>query len=79
MSDYHERKAQRRVHYELHVKGRKLVPCGTCNGSGHYDHNGSPPCSSCGGSGRVRETLFDHLNMSNPGERRNGVLPKPKS
>jgi alkylated DNA repair dioxygenase AlkB len=26
--------------------------CYACNGSGHYDHNGSPPCGACGGTGR---------------------------
>ncbi|QIG65911.1 putative anti-TRAP protein [Ochrobactrum phage vB_OspM_OC] len=25
--------------------------CIACNGSGHYDHNGSPKCDSCEGSG----------------------------
>lgn len=27
-------------------------PCLACNGSGHYDHNGSPVCSSCHGTGK---------------------------
>jgi DnaJ-class molecular chaperone len=25
--------------------------CVACNGSGVYDHNGSPPCGSCNGTG----------------------------
>jgi DnaJ-class molecular chaperone len=30
--------------------------CLACNGSGHYDHNGSPVCTSCHGSGKRRNT-----------------------
>jgi len=30
--------------------------CIACNGSGHYDHNGSPPCGSCEGTGYVVKT-----------------------
>ena len=26
--------------------------CIACNGSGYYDHNGSPKCSSCNGTGK---------------------------
>lgn len=26
--------------------------CSACNGSGRYDHNGSPKCSSCNGTGK---------------------------
>jgi hypothetical protein len=56
MTDYHTRKAQRvEEHARLH--GVKMVICGACNGSGHYDHIGSPPCGSCGGIGRVRGPL----------------------
>lgn len=25
--------------------------CLSCNGSGYYDHNGSPPCGACNGKG----------------------------
>jgi hypothetical protein len=70
-----ERKAKRRVHYELFVKGRKLVDCGACYGSGRYDHNGAPACSQCGGTGKVRETPFDLLLRPRPGSR-NGYFPK---
>lgn len=28
------------------------VACIACNGSGHYDHNGSPACDSCNGTGK---------------------------
>ena len=28
------------------------VKCIACNGSGHYDHNGSPPCGACDGTGK---------------------------
>lgn len=26
--------------------------CGCCNGSGYYDHNGSPECGNCEGTGQ---------------------------
>lgn len=29
-------------------------PCTACNGSGHYDHDGSPTCTSCAGTGKQR-------------------------
>jgi len=29
----------------------KSKSCIACNGSGRYDHNGSPPCGACGGTG----------------------------
>lgn len=50
-----ERKAERREQYQRE-HGRKLVPCMACNGSGRYDHNGSPPCGACNGTGKIRET-----------------------
>lgn len=28
------------------------VACLACNGSGHYDHNGSPACGACNGTGK---------------------------
>lgn len=52
---YADRKAARRVHFERFQKGRKMVVCCACNGSGYYDHHGSPRCGSCGGTGKVRE------------------------
>ena len=51
---FHERKQARREYYENYVKGWKLRPCSACNGSGKYDHNGSPDCGSCDGSGKER-------------------------
>jgi len=51
---YQERKEQRtRRYWQQH--GKKLVRCSACNGSGYYDHNGSPLCASCNGTGRERE------------------------
>jgi hypothetical protein len=38
---YKWRKEQRRKNYEL-LHGKKMVLCVACNGSGRYDHNGSP-------------------------------------
>lgn len=29
----------------------KKVRCLACNGTGYYDHNGSPKCSACNGTG----------------------------
>ena len=51
---YAERKEARRIHFEQNVKGWKLRPCLACNGSGHYDHNGSPKCGACNGTGKGR-------------------------
>lgn len=38
--------------------------CYACNGSGRYDHNGSPPCASCNGTGR-RTTEVEKLLLEN--------------
>ena len=54
MSDFHKRKQERKDYYEKNIKGWKLRDCIACNGSGFYDHNGSPPCSSCNGTGKER-------------------------
>ena len=51
---YAERKEARRIHFEQNVKGWKLRPCIACNGSGRYDHNGSPRCGGCNGTGKER-------------------------
>lgn len=49
-----ERKARRKEHYQRYVHGWKQVPCGACNGTGYYDHDGSPPCGCCDGTGKDR-------------------------
>jgi len=49
-----ERKKERIEYYKEHVYKWKLRSCTACNGSGHYDHNGSPPCGSCNGTGKER-------------------------
>jgi DnaJ-class molecular chaperone len=54
MTSWAERKEQRRDYYRRYVLGWKLVTCTACNGSGRYDHNGSPPCGSCDGTGKER-------------------------
>lgn len=56
MSDgsFHERKAVRTEHFWRYSYGWRQRACGACNGSGRYDHNGSPPCGACGGSGPER-------------------------
>lgn len=54
MSDFHERKAQRKEAYYKWEFGWVLQGCTACNGSGRYDHNGSPPCGCCDGTGKER-------------------------
>jgi DnaJ-class molecular chaperone len=49
---FHERKAERTAYYETYIKGWKQRKCTACNGSGYYDHNGSPPCGACNGTGK---------------------------
>lgn len=57
--DYHERKKARTEHYKTNVEGWRLVTCVACNGSGRYDHNGSPDCGSCEGTGKVKRSPKD--------------------
>lgn len=52
--NFHERKAKRKAYFDKY-SGKKLVTCIACNGSGRYDHNGSPHCGACQGAGKVRE------------------------
>ena len=58
---YYSRKMARKEHYENHVKGWKLRACGACNGSGYYDHNGSPKCEGCEPPGSGVERYKDHI------------------
>lgn len=37
--------------YEKMHKPKKKVICTACNGSGHYDNDGSPKCGCCNGKG----------------------------
>ena len=52
--DFQERKKKRKAHFETKVKGWKEQPCTACNGSGHYDSNGSPKCGACNGTGKEK-------------------------
>jgi len=52
--DYLERKEKRIENYKLYIEGWKLRDCSACNGSGKYDHNGSPDCGACSGTGKER-------------------------
>lgn len=57
MSDYQQRKADRRDYYLRHVHGWKLRPCSACSGSGYYDGgppDRSTPCGACEGTGKER-------------------------
>ena len=49
---FKSRKEERKEHFEKYIKGRKQGKCLACNGSGYYDHNGSPKCGSCDGTGK---------------------------
>ena len=51
---YLGRKAWRTDYFWKYTFGWKERPCSACNGSGYYDHNGSPPCGSCNGSQREK-------------------------
>ena len=33
------------------------MQCVDCNGSGYYDHNGSPPCGACDGTGEEPDII----------------------
>ncbi len=54
MQTFKERKALRADYYNRFVHGWKLRNCTACNGSGHYDSNGSPRCGCCDGTGKER-------------------------
>ena len=51
---FRARKADRTAYFWKFMYGWKLRGCSACNGSGYYDHNGSPPCGACEGSGKER-------------------------
>lgn len=54
MSDFKERKKQRKEYYEKFVKGWKERKCVACNGSGIYDSYKSPACGACEGTGKEK-------------------------
>ena len=62
-SGYQRRKEGRREHYRRFVEGWKLVKCTACNGSGYYDHNGSPLCGGCDGTGKDRISPDEYRRM----------------
>lgn len=66
--NFRERKQKRTENYEKNIKGWKLRPCTACNGTGYYDHNGSPKCGACRGTGleRYRPGLIEKLQKLNP-------------
>ena len=61
--DFKERKQKRKEHFEKNIKGWKQRPCTACNGSGYYDHNGSPKCGSCNGTGKEMYKPNPQLNI----------------
>lgn len=52
--NYQERKQARRDYFWRFVHGWKMRKCTACNGSGHYDSDGSPKCGGCDGTGKER-------------------------
>jgi len=69
LMNFHERKAIRTEHFYRFVYGWIQAPCAACNGSGYYDHNGSPPCGGCDGTGKQKKpgpkwfALPDHQKL----------------
>jgi len=68
--NFHDRKQARREEYFTYAFCWKKVRCTACNGSGIYDHNGSPPCGACNGTGKdeempnlIKERLFFHSRL----------------
>lgn len=49
---FRQRKADRTTYNKKYIWGWKQRPCTACNGSGRYDHNGSPRCGACEGTGK---------------------------
>jgi DnaJ-class molecular chaperone len=64
ISDWMRAKLSRATHYFKYVYGWRQQDCTACNGSGRYDHNGSPKCSSCEGTGK--ETYRGPKAVDNP-------------
>jgi len=60
---FHERKKKRTEDFEKNIKEWKLRPCSACNGSGYYDHNGSPKCMACRGTGLERYKPTQHEKL----------------
>lgn len=54
MSSFHERKEYRRQYFMKYVYKWKTRKCTACNGTGYYDHNGSPECGACDGTGKEK-------------------------
>ena len=65
MSTFAERKAERTKYFDKYAKGWAKVKCVACNGSGRYDHDGSPKCSGCDGTGKVSVSPTDYQHPSN--------------
>jgi len=49
---FKERKKARKEYYFKYEYKWKDCVCTACNGSGKYDHNGSPECGACDGTGK---------------------------
>lgn len=61
--NFNERKQMRKENFENNIKGYKLIPCESCNGSGYYDYNSNPDCYSCDGTGKERMLIPDLLDI----------------
>lgn len=53
-----ERKKMRTKFYLEQIHRQKQQPCSACNGSGHYDVNGSPKCNNCDGTGNEPKRTY---------------------
>lgn len=58
---YRREKKRRTEYYWKYVHGWKLIPCGACNGSGHYDNHRAPKCGNCDGTGKERVSPAEYL------------------
>ena len=54
--NYQQRKAERTKQY-LKNQLTMQTYCVACDGSGRYDHNGSPKCGACEGTGQETITI----------------------
>lgn len=52
LSKYHMLKKYRKIYFDKYIKYWVQETCRACNGTGHYDHNGSPTCDTCDGTGK---------------------------
>ncbi len=57
---FNQEKVSRTIDYYQNEYMHTLITCTACNGSGYYDHNGSPECGCCDGTGKCAEPSKRH-------------------